>query len=76
MKKKKIKKNIKPRLSTGTLLADKEYPEEIGMVVDIDKDKGPDPYRVYVLGYNEYCHWLDKRYIEEGCNVLRAQERE
>jgi len=46
------------------------------MVVDIDKDKGPDSYRVYVLGYNEYCHWLDKRYIEEGCNVLRAQERE
>lgn len=68
---KKIKKRTnKPWLPIGTLLEDKEYPVETGMIVDIDKDR-PDPYKVYVLDYNN-CDWLEKDYIEEGCTVLKV----
>ena len=70
-------------MQVGDLIRDKET-DDVGLIIDIDYDHDEAfggtthsgiplvyPYRVVAL-HNGYTTWLEKEYIESGCEVISA----
>jgi hypothetical protein len=59
-------------MKVGDLIADKEYPEHVGIIISRDESR-KDPYGV--LADNGKFEYLPKDYIENGCEVLSESRR-
>lgn len=54
-------------MKVGDLIADKEYPDEFGIVLD-KRDSDVGTYRI--LNYSGQIIWLEREYIERDCEVI------
>ena len=52
----------------GDLLRDKEFPEDMGVIVEIDHSSYTNYYKVVSTG--GIVNWLPKDYIESECEVI------
>ena len=55
-------------MKVGDLIVDKEYPEEIGIIVYKDEHGDVNAYRV--LTPQGKLDYFGKRYIEEDCEIV------
>ena len=52
----------------GDLLRDKEFPEDMGIIVEVDKSTYTNHYKV--VSTNGIFNWLPKDYILYECEVI------
>ena len=52
----------------GDLLRDREFPEDMGVIVEIDRSSYTNHYKV--VSTNGIWNWLPKDYIESECEVI------
>jgi len=63
-------------LPVGTIVCDKEYPEDVGIIIERNI-KGY--YKVYsITGHwptSNRSDWYNRAYVEDGCNVVIESSR-
>ena len=55
-------------MKVGDLISDKEFPDEVGLIVDVKDRRTKEPYRV--LCPTGETIWFGKKYIESECEVV------
>jgi hypothetical protein len=55
-------------VKVGDLISDKEFPDELGLVIDVKDRRWRTPY--LVLCPNGKAEWFSKKYIETRCEVV------
>ena len=59
-------------MKIGDLIKDKEFPDELGLVVDVRDRRTKTPY--LILCPNGSADWFSKEYIEFQCEVASESE--
>ena len=54
-------------MKVGDLIRDKEYPEDIGLIVEVRQESTRRAYTYKVLNLNGKMIWFSRYYIEKGC---------
>ena len=56
-------------MKIGDLIRDKDYPEDIGMIMEIKQQNSRLSYRV--LNLYGAMTWFSRYYIEKGCGLIK-----
>jgi len=59
-------------MKIGDLIRDKEYPEDIGMIMEIKQKNARQSYKVLDLHGN--MTWFSRYYIEKGCEPVKEKK--
>ena len=57
-------------MQVGDLIRDREFPEDMGIIVAKAEDCAVNAYRILAL--NGTLEYHDKSYVEKGCEVVHA----
>jgi hypothetical protein len=62
-------------MKIGDLIRDKEYPEDIGMIIEISEGEQEDHVSGYrILDLFGRIAWFSKYYVERGCVPVKEKK--